>query len=104
MLTRVRFVLVLLISSALGVAVTAPSAQARVVDCRVSVSANSIITSARSMTCRQAAADMRRYRGSIAYRFSTPGGFACKRVSGGRLGGQWRCTRGARAYRFEFGD
>jgi hypothetical protein len=42
--------------------------------------------------------------GSIKRHFTTPGGFACSRVSGDRLGGQWRCVKGNRAYRFEFGD
>lgn len=62
------------------------------------------ITSARNMSCGAAKFDMRRYRGSISYRFRTPAGFTCRRVSGGALGGQWRCVRGSRAYRFDFGD
>lgn len=65
---------------------------------------NMSISSARNMTCRAAAREMRRYRGSIHRRFRTPGGFLCGRVSGGRLGGQWRCVRGHQAFRFEFGD
>jgi hypothetical protein len=62
------------------------------------------ISSARNMTCSAAKKEMRRYQGSIARYFRTPGGFACSRVSGGDLGGQWRCVRGAQAFRFEFGD
>ena len=56
------------------------------------------------MTCRAAMRDMRRYRGNIRRVFRTPGGFRCARVSGGTLGGQWRCVDRPRAYRFEFGD
>jgi hypothetical protein len=77
---------------------------ARVVDCHARVDFNLTISSARNMRCRAARRDMRRYRGSIARRFRTPGGFRCRRVSGSRLGGQWRCVRGRRAYRFDFGD
>jgi hypothetical protein len=82
-----------------------PAGRDAVVDCHVFAHyPNVVITSARNMTCRAAARDMRRYRGSIKRRFRTPGGFLCYRVSGGPLGGQWRCVRGVRAYRFEFGD
>ena len=79
-------------------------AQARVVDCRRAVTPNITISSARNMSCIQAMRDMRRYHGSIGGSFSTPGGFRCNRVSGGQFGGQWRCTSGQRAYRFNFGD
>jgi hypothetical protein len=65
---------------------------------------NVIISSARNMTCRAAVRDMRRYKGPIYRRFRTPGGFSCYRVSGMAYGGQWRCVRGSRAYRFEFAD
>ena len=78
---------------------------AAVVDCDVFAhEPNLKITSARNMTCRRAVREMRRYRGSVRRRFRTPGGFACTRVSGGELGGQWRCVRRSRAFRFEFGD
>ena len=65
---------------------------------------NVLISSARNMSCRAAKRDMRRYKRPIYRRFRTPGGFRCRRVSGTSYGGQWRCTRGIRAYRFEFGD
>lgn len=65
---------------------------------------NIVVTSARNMTCLAAARELRRYRGSITRVFRTPGGFVCRRVSGGRLGGEWRCVRQTRAFRFEFGD
>ena len=62
------------------------------------------ISSARNMTCSAAVREMRRYRGQIFRRFRTPGGFSCYRVSGVPEGGQWRCVRGTRAFRFEFSD
>jgi hypothetical protein len=65
---------------------------------------NLYISSVRNMSCRGAKREMRRYRRPIYRRFRTPGGFQCYRVSGTRLGGQWRCRKGARAFRFEFGD
>jgi hypothetical protein len=65
---------------------------------------NVLISSARNMTCRAARKDMRSYRGQIFRTFKTPGGFRCGRVSGGRLGGQWRCVKKRNAYRFDFGD
>jgi len=76
-----------------------------VVDCHVYASyPNVLITSARGMSCGTAAREMRRYRSSIYRRFRTPGGFSCYRVSGGNLGGQWRCVRRSQAFRFDFGD
>ena len=88
-----------------GPAPAAPRAPADVVDCNVWASYPNIkISSARNMTCRAAAREMRRYRGNIRRRFQTPAGFACGRVSGGPLGGQWRCARGGAAFRFEFAD
>ena len=84
-------------------AVAAPAA-ADVVDCDRSVGPLRVISSARNMTCAQAARDLRRYRGTTKRRFRTPGGFRCVRVSGVPVAGQWRCTRGAKAYRFDFVD
>jgi hypothetical protein len=78
---------------------------ADVVDCNHWASfPNLKISSARDMTCRAAVREMRSCRGNISRRFRTPGGFRCSRVSGGPLGGQWRCARAPRAFRFEFGD
>jgi hypothetical protein len=83
-------------------AVARPSA---VTDChRWAYYPNVLISSARNMSCRAAARDMRRYRHSIDRSFRTPGGFRCRQQSGVPEGGQWRCVRGGRAYRFEFGD
>jgi hypothetical protein len=100
--------LVVLVLSALVLCAPAAAETTRhaaVRDCHVFVHyPNTRISSARNMTCRAAARELRRYRGSIHRRFRTPGGFQCGRVSGGRLGGQWRCVKGTRAFRFEFGD
>lgn len=65
---------------------------------------NVLISSARHVSCRRAARDMRRYKGQIEARFVTPGEFRCRRVSGVPERGQWRCRRGRKAYRFEFRD
>lgn len=75
-----------------------------VVSCHRQISETQTITSARAMTCAAAGRDLARNRKPISRRFRTPGGFTCRRVSGGALGGEWRCTKGTRAYRFEFGD
>jgi hypothetical protein len=81
------------------------AAPADVVDCNSWASYPNIkISSARNMTCRAAVLEMRRYRGQIFRRFRTPAGFTCSRVSGGQFGGQWRCVRVNRAFRFDFGD
>jgi hypothetical protein len=89
---------------AVATLVSAPAtSQARVVDCGARIGETIVISSARNMTCRQAAGVMRRSRKPIARRFTTQG-FTCSRVSGGDLGGQWRCVSGARAFRFDFGD
>lgn len=89
-----------------SVSADAPAATASDVrDCHTWASyPNVLISSARNMSCRKARHAMRRYKGSIDTEFRTPGGFHCRRVSGGRLGGQWRCTKDRRAFRFEFGD
>ena len=99
-----RCLLVGLISAGL-LAVMPPVASAAVTDCNVyAFYPNVKISSARNMSCAEARRAMRRHRGSIATRFTTPGGFRCARVSGAELGGQWRCVRRSRAFRFEFGD
>jgi hypothetical protein len=79
---------------------------AEVHDCNHWVSyPNLKISSARNMRCSTARGEMRRYKGAIRYSFTTPyRRFRCRRVSGTRLGGQWRCAKGRRAFRFEFGD
>jgi hypothetical protein len=108
-----RTIATLLVGSALAApavgadarAESEPAKAAAVRDCHTYAYYPSVlISSARNMSCRAARREMRRYRRPIYRRFRTPGGFRCSRVSGGRLGGQWRCVRGARAFRFEFGD
>ena len=95
----------LIAAAAASLGLLAPaSAPAAVRDCSAPVDFNLRITSARNMTCGAARWDMKRYRGSIRYRFRTPAGFVCTRVSGGPLGGNWRCAKGTRAYRFAFAD
>jgi len=90
------------LTAALAIGFASPS---NVVDCHVYAKyPNTLISSARNMTCRAAAQDMRNYRGQIFRRFRTPAGFVCMRVSGGQFGGQWRCVLGAKAYRFDFRD
>jgi hypothetical protein len=85
-------------------AVAATPARAGVVRCHARADFNLLVSSARNITCKAAARELRRYRGSIARRFRTPDGFSCYRVSGSRLAGQWRCVRGTQAFRFEFSD
>jgi hypothetical protein len=106
-----RVLSTLLLTAAVSAFALAPGAQvpearaASVHDCHSwAWYPNVLISSVRHMSCRSAKRDMRRYRRPIYRRFTTPGGFHCRRVSGGPLGGQWRCVRGSRAYRFEFGD
>jgi hypothetical protein len=92
-----------LVAAAAFAVALAPAAEART--CTNEVDFNVHITAARGMTCASAARDLRRYKGSIATRFSTPGGFACHRIEGSSLAGVWRCTKGtSRAYRFRFSD
>jgi len=79
-------------------------APAKVRDCHTHADFNLLISSARNMRCKTARRDLRRHHGSISFRFRTPGGFTCTRVSGSALGGQWRCVKQRKAYRFEFGD
>jgi hypothetical protein len=82
----------------------AEAAPARLRSCHTRADFNLLISSARNMFCRTARRDLRRHHGPIAFRFSTPGGFNCRRASGNALAGQWRCVKGRKAYRFEFSD
>jgi hypothetical protein len=79
-------------------------ASASLHECDIQATNTTMISSARDMSCQTAARETRRYRGNISTTFRTPGGFRCGRVSGGELGGQWRCTKGHQAFRFEFAD
>jgi hypothetical protein len=58
--------------------------------------------SVRGMTCGQAQGVISSF-GAISAHFTVVG-FSCDRLSGGDLGGTWRCARGASAFRFLFGD
>ncbi|MCW2994186.1 MAG: hypothetical protein JWQ18_1681 [Conexibacter sp.] len=96
------------LSLPLGVAVLAlvpaAAAQAKVVDCSTySDYPNTKISSARGMSCAAAVKVIKSYRGDISRTFKVQG-FACGQVSGGQYGGQWRCAKDARAFRFEFKD
>jgi hypothetical protein len=88
----------------LGSAAPSEAAPTRLRSCSAKADFNLLISSARNMFCRTAKRDLRRHRGPIAFRFSTPGGFNCTRVAGNALAGQWRCVKGRKAYRFEFSD
>jgi hypothetical protein len=79
-------------------------AQAKVVDCSTYADHPNIkISSARGMTCAAAVKVMKSYRGNISPTIHAQG-FTCRQVSGSQFGGQWRCAKGARAFRFEFKD
>ena len=95
----------LLLLPLLAAAATATPAAAAVKDCRALVSDGTSITSVRDMSCKAAKRDLKGYDGSFKRRFSTPGGFKCKRVAGIAISGEWRCAHAdGRAYRFTFGD
>jgi hypothetical protein len=96
------------LSLSLGVAVLAlvpaTAAQAKVVDCSSYADyPNTKISSARGLSCASAVKIMKSYQGDISKSFKV-GGYACGQVSGSQFGGQWRCVRGAKAFRFEFKD
>ena len=73
-------------------------------DCNHKIDFNLKITSARNMRCRAARRVLRRHNGPIARHFGTPDGFGCDLVQGRLISGIWRCTRGAKAFRFDFAD
>jgi hypothetical protein len=95
--------LLLIVAAAAALAFPA-SARASLHDCDLQATNTATISSTRDMSCATAAKEMKRYSGEISTRFKTPGGFACGRVSGGQFGGQWRCVKGHKAFRFEFAD
>jgi hypothetical protein len=82
---------------------TAAATQA-VVDCHTySDYPNTLISSARGLSCAAAVKVMKAYRGDISSSFTVKA-YRCKQVSGSQYGGQWRCVSGAKAFRFEFKD
>lgn len=94
------------VAALLASAVALPAtASAAVVTCSTySDYPNVRISSARGMTCSAARDVMKAYRGDYAKTFKAPRGFSCRRVSGVPEAGQWRCTRKAQAFRFDFKD
>jgi hypothetical protein len=101
---RTTAALVMAVVMLLVPAAPAGAAPAKLRSCHTRADFNLLISSARNMRCSTARRDLRRHHGSISFRFRTPGGFTCTRASGTALGGQWRCVKGRKAYRFEFGD
>jgi hypothetical protein len=101
MRTRAALVMTVVL---LGSAAPSEAAPARLRSCSTRADFNLLISSVRNMFCRTAKRDLRRNRSPIGFRFRTPGGFNCMRVSGNALAGQWRCVKGRKAYRFEFSD
>jgi hypothetical protein len=101
-----RYVTVLvLVGSLVAISFPASSAGSAIVrDCNHKIDFNLKITSARNMRCRAARRVLRRHEGSIRRHFDIPGGFHCDLVEGRLISGIWRCTRGAKAFRFAFGD
>jgi hypothetical protein len=102
--TRATLLTMLAVVMLLGSVAPSGAAPSRLRSCSTNADFNLHISSARNMRCQTAKRDLRRHKGSIGFRFRTPGGFACMRVSGTSLGGQWRCVKGRKAYRFEFAD
>ncbi len=103
--------LVLLVAAAALAAVPAGSASASTGDyqaaakrCHARPYSTILITRANNMGCQRAKREMRRYDGYIKRRFTTPGGFHCKRKSGNRYGGRWRCHKDDKAFGFRFAD
>jgi hypothetical protein len=103
MRARVRLVLSVAAATTAFASLSAPAADAFVHRCNLPEDGTITVTSVRNMTCAQARAVERAYRGSISRRFRM-GRFSCYRTSGMALAGEWRCVRGSRAFRFDFAD
>ena len=101
---RTRATCVLTAVVLLASAAPAGAAPAKLRSCDTRADVNLHTSCARNMLCRKARRDLRRHQAPISFRFRTPGGFRCQRVSGNALAGQWRCVKGRKAYRFEFSD
>jgi hypothetical protein len=101
-----RLAVLIVLGALAGMALPSSSAGSAgiVRDCNHKLDFNLKITSARNMRCRAARRVLRRHEGSIARHFSTPDGFHCDLVEGRLISGIWRCTRGAKAFRFDFAD
>jgi hypothetical protein len=100
-----RLLALIVIGALTALALPGSSAGSAIVrDCNHAVDFNLKITSARNMRCRAARRVMRRNDKPIARNFEAPNGFRCRLVEGIPLGGTWRCTRGVKAFRFDFAD
>ena len=100
-----RLLTLIAIAALTALALPATSAGSAIVrDCNHAVDFNLKITSARNMRCRAARRVMRRNDKPIAINFAAPNGFRCKLAERGPLSGTWRCTRGVKAFRFDFAD
>lgn len=89
---------------ALPIPVPPVATAAAVVDCHsYSDYPNTLISSARGLSCAAATKVMKSYKGDISKTFKVQA-FRCGQVSGSQYGGQWRCVSGAKAFRFEFKD
>jgi hypothetical protein len=98
-----RFVLPAGVLAAMTVgAIAAPLASAEA--CDSFQGDNVAISSAKNLSCAKAKKEMDRYTGSISKNFSTPGNFKCKRKSGSKLSGTWKCTKGDKSFKFVFSD
>jgi hypothetical protein len=103
---RLSVVLVLVVLTAVALpALPGASAGSAVVrSCNHAVDFNLKIISARNMRCRAARRVMRSNDRPIGVNFAAPNGFRCKLRDGSPSGGIWRCTRGDKAFRFDFAD
>lgn len=100
-----RLALILIAAFAMAAWPAGAGARADVVrGCSHKVDFNLKITSTRNMRCRAARRVMRRHQKSIRRHFDAPNGFGCDLVRGILISGEWRCTRGGKAFRFVFGD
>ncbi|MDQ5834614.1 MAG: hypothetical protein M3550_16425 [Actinomycetota bacterium] len=100
-----RLAALIVIGTLTALALPASSAGSAIVrNCNHAVDFNLKIISARNMRCRAARSVMRRNDDPIAVNFAAPNGFRCRLKEGGPLGGTWRCTRGEKAFRFDFAD
>lgn len=91
-----------LLPAALLAAALALPSSALAVDCEARVGSTLYtVTSARDVSCADAARDLARLRGAFPARFRTPGRFACVKGAPVNRRAAWRCTRGSEAYRFE---
>jgi hypothetical protein len=85
----------------LTIEVSPAPAALEITDCQSPAGTGIRVTSAAGMTCAQGVREMRGGPSAVSERFTSPGGFVCQRVAGNQQRGQWRCSKGTRAFRFE---